>query len=469
MKRVAIIGGGISGLAAAHRAAELDPSAQIALFERSDRIGGIIQTIREDGYLIETSADSFIINVPWAIDLCRRIGFVDHLIPTDAAHRGAMVVCRGQLYDVPEGFLLMAPNRLGSVLRSPILSVPGKLRLACESLIAARRSDGIDESLASFARRRLGREAFDRLVQPLIGGIYTADPEKLSLAATLPRFLEMERRHGSLLRAARANRKSAANGSSQPDDLADSGDSGARYSLFMTPREGLSSFVDAIAKRLPPGCVRLNLRIDQIRRANDQWQVGNESFDAAIVATSAPVAARLLSEVDASLAAELAAIEHVGSAIVILAYDKSQIVHPLNTFGFVVPQIENRRILSASFSSVKFPGRAPDGKALIRVFLGGALQPEMVYKTDEELILIASEELADLLGITGPPNLSKIFRWHAAMPQYHLGHLDRLQRIKDRIAKHSGLALAGNAFTGVGIPQCIRSGELAGEKVNSFA
>jgi protoporphyrinogen/coproporphyrinogen III oxidase len=461
MKKIAVIGGGISGLAAAHRVTELDPAAQVTLFEDSDRLGGILGTIRKDGYLIETSADSFITNVPWAIDLCRRIGFADQLIPTDPAHRGAMVVCRGKLESVPEGFLLMAPNRLGSVLRSPILSLRGKLRLACERLIAAKQN-GDDESLASFARRRLGRETFERLVQPLVGGIYTADPEKLSLAATLPRFLEMERQHGSLLRAARASRKASASGSNNSDD---SEDSGARYSMFVAPRDGFSSLVDAIASRLPPGCVRLNTKVERIERADNQWRVGAEAFDAVVVATPSQATAELLGNVDASLAGELASIEHAGSAIVVLAYDKSQIKQSLNTFGFVVPAIENRRILSASFSSVKFSGRAPDGKVLIRVFLGGALQPKMVNLSDDDLIQVASEELTDLLSIDGQPHLSKTFRWHSAMPQYHLGHLDRLKRIKDRVAQLPGLALAGNAFTGVGIPQCIRSGETAAERI----
>jgi protoporphyrinogen/coproporphyrinogen III oxidase len=472
MKKIAVIGAGISGLAAAHRVRELDATAEVILFEAGDRLGGIIGTIRQDGYLIETSADSFITNMPWATDLCRRIGFADRLIPTDPSHRGAMVVSRGQLHPVPEGFLLMAPNRLGAVMASPILSLRGKLRLACERFIAAKR-DGGDESLAAFAKRRLGREAFERLVQPLVGGIYTADPEKLSLAATLPRFLEMEHQHGSLIRAAKANRKAAAGGSGSSTDIADSEDSGARYSMFVAPREGLSSFVDAIAKRLPQGCVRLNSTVERLERDGEKWRLHSptvsvglcEEFDAVILATPAPAAAKLLGDVDASLAAELAAIEHAGSAIVILAYDQSQIAHPLNAFGFVVPAIENRRILSASFSSVKFPGRAPDGKVLIRVFLGGALQAEMLNLPDDELQRIACEELANLLGIRGEPCLSKIFRWPSAMPQYHLGHLQRLKRIDDRIAQLLGLALAGNAFSGVGIPQCIRSGETAAERV----
>ncbi len=204
-RRIAIIGGGISGLAAAHKAIELEPIAEVKLFEASPHVGGILRTIRQDGFLIEASADSFITNVPAAIDLCRRIGFADQLIPTDPEHRGAMVVCRGKLERVPDGFVLMAPRRMRPVLRSPILSMQGKLRLAAERFVPPRNDSG-DESLASFGRRRLGDEVFERLVQPLIGGIYTADPEKLSLAATLPRYLEMERQYGSLIRAARRAR-----------------------------------------------------------------------------------------------------------------------------------------------------------------------------------------------------------------------------------------------------------------------
>jgi oxygen-dependent protoporphyrinogen oxidase len=500
-KRVAIIGGGIAGLAAAHRARELDPTAEVTLFEAGPQVGGILRTVRQDGYLIETSADSFITNLPWAIDLCRRIGFADQLIPTNPEFRGAMVVAHGKLEPVPEGFVLMAPSQLRSIMRSPILSWRGKLRLACESLVSARQ-DIADESVASFARRRLGREAFDRLVQPLVGGIYTADPEKLSLAATLPRYLEMERQHGSLIRGAKAKR-----GSTGGDETDAAAERGARYSMFVAPREGLASLVDAIAARLPANCVRVNSPVERIERTGDGWQlplyrptilvgessgsfnadsvcsadtatdlptrmVGlytdkNAAFDAIVVATSAPVAAKLLKPADAELAGELSSIEYAGSAIVILAYDRSQIEHPLNTFGFVVPTVERRKILSASFSSVKFPGRAPDGKVLIRVFIGGALQPEMLDRSDEDLQEIAADELKDLLGVRGVPELSLVYRWPQAMPQYHLGHLDRLKRIEERLRNLPGLALAGNAFEGVGIPQCIRSGEQAAERVLS--
>jgi oxygen-dependent protoporphyrinogen oxidase len=498
-KRIAIIGGGISGLAAAYRAHELDPTASVTLFEATDRLGGILRTVRQDGFLVEQSADSFITTVPAAVDLCRRIGFADQLIPTGSENRGAMVVARGKLQRVPAGFVLMSPRALWPVLRSPILSWRGKLRVACEGFVKARRpasSDNDGESVASFARRRLGREAFERLVQPLVGGIYTADPEKLSLAATLPRYLEMERKHGSMARAIRAmlkaesaRRKAERHPHARPLPEGEGGnwqavrgsegESGARYSMFVAPRDGLSTLVDAIAARLPSDCPRLNSAVQRIERVSGQWSVVSgqsapgssegsgqmELFDGVIVATSASATAKLLAGVDPSLAGELAAIEAAGSAIVALGYNRDQIAHPLDSFGFVVPAIERRRILSASFSSVKFPGRAPDGKVLIRVFLGGALQSEMLELSDDQLRRTAEEELRDLLGIRGGACLSLVFRWPASMPQYHLGHLDRIGRINRQLSQLPGLALAGNAYEGVGIGQCIHSGEEAAERV----
>jgi len=365
----------------------------------------------------------------------------------------------------------MAPGKVWPIITSPILSWRGKARLAYERFIKQNVEPG-DESVASFARRRLGQEAFERLVQPLVGGIYTGDPEKLSLAATLPRFLEMERKYGSLTRAMRMARSQRSGVRSQiAPGSAGGSDSGARYSLFVAPCDGLSSFVEAIAARLPNGCVVLNAPIERLESRGGQWSVvsgqcaDSKLFDAVIVATPAPIAAKLLGSVAHDVAGELSQIEHAGTVIVVLGYERSQIGHPLDSFGFVVPAVERRRILSASFSSVKFHGRAPDGKVLIRAFLGGALQPDMLELRDDELCRIAEEELRDLLGISGSPCLSLAFRWPAVMPQYHVGHLERLARINSAIAKLPGLALAGNAYEGVGIPQCIKSGESAAERV----
>ncbi|MGD9721841.1 MAG: protoporphyrinogen oxidase [Pirellulales bacterium] len=466
-KRVVVIGGGISGLAAAHRLVELDGNCEVTLLEAGDCLGGVLQTTRDDGYLIEHSADNFITDPPWAVQLCERIGFADELIPTSSQERGALVVHRGRLERVPPGFMLMAPARLWPLVTTPLLSAWGKLRLLSEPLVP-RRQDGADESLGSFARRRLGREVFERIVQPLVGGIYTADPEKLSLRATLPRFLEMEQQHGSLVLAARRQR-----GQAPGDDANAAG--GARYGMFVAPRNGMSSLVAAIAARLPTGTVRLQRRVQSVSRgAAGGWQARattadgqSEVLDCAglIMATPAAAAARLLQPIDAALAGELARIEYAGTAIVTQAYRRAQIAHALDGFGFVVPAREGRRILAGSFASVKFPGRAPADCMLVRVFVGGACQSELLRLSDEELRQLATDELRVLLGAQGEPLRSSVARWPQAMPQYHVGHCELVARIEQAADAWPGLALAGNAYHGVGIPNCVRSGELAAERL----
>jgi protoporphyrinogen/coproporphyrinogen III oxidase len=473
-RRIAVIGGGIAGLAAAHRLIELDPAIELTLFEASDRLGGSLWTQRRDGFLVEQGADSFITNVPWGVDLCRRLGLGDELIGTNLRGRKAFVVRRGRLVPIPDGFMLMAPSRIWPVVATPILSPLGKLRLAGEYFVP-RRDNGDDESLASFARRRLGRETFERLVQPLVAGIYTADPEKLSLAATLPRFQEMERQHGGLIRGALRQKAHNKKSPSTNDPS-----SGARYELFVAPRDGLSSIASAIAARLPSSTVRLNVPVRSLIRSDGGWQIrvgrlnpalqnsANREFDAVILAVSAPVAGRLLTDIDGDLAGKLAGIEYAGVAVVSMAFERRQIRHPLDGFGFVVPAIERRRILSASFSSEKFPGRAPVGNVLIRTFVGGACQRELVDLNDADLERLVTEELADLLGITGRPLWTMIARWSQSMPQYHLGHLERVAQIETLVEETPGLGMAGNAYHGVGIPPAIRSGEQAAERLILF-
>lgn len=456
--RVAIIGGGIAGLAAAHRLHEIEPPLSITLFEAADRLGGALRTEQQGGYLLELGADNFITNVPWGVELCRRLGLADQLLPTRESQRRAMVVHRRKLVPVPAGFRLLSPTRTLPILRSPLLSWPGKLRMLAERFVPRANGDE-DESLAAFARRRLGREAFERLVQPLVAGIYTADAEKLSMRAALPRFVEMERQHGGLIRAARYATSS---------DSAD--ESGARYGMFVAPRGGMSSIVDALAARLPRETARLSCAVREIAPAADRsWTVlvdgKAERFDAVVLAAPAPAAATLLASFDAELAEDLRQIEYAGSAIVLLGYRRDQIAHPLDSFGFVVPTLERRGILAASFSSVKFEERAPRDRVLIRVFLGGAERPEQVALDDEALRQMAIEELAELLGAAGEPELTRVVRWPNSMPQYHVGHVRRVERIESRAARFPTLALAGNAYRGVGVPHCIHSGEQAAERI----
>jgi protoporphyrinogen/coproporphyrinogen III oxidase len=462
-RRVAVIGGGISGLAAAHRIRELDPTANVTLLEATGRLGGVIQTTRRDGWLIERSADMFTTREPWAIDLCRRIGISDDLVETDARYRRAFVVRRGRLQPVPEGFTLMSPGKIWPIIATPILSPLGKARVAYERFIRPTQDDS-DESLESFVVRRFGREAFERLVQPLIGGIYTADPSKLSMAATLPQFLEMEQKHGSVTRGMRAKK---------------AGDkehgTGARYGQFVAPRDGMQRIVDAIAARLPPGSIRTKHEVTHIHRSNFKWHITAanspqlEPFDDLIIAAHANAASRLLRTVDDELATKISYIPHAGCSVAVLGVRRDQVLHPLDGFGFVVPAIENRQIIAASMASVKFPGRAPSGKVLLRVFIGGALQAHLAALPDADIRRIVLDELGELIGLSGEPELFEVARWLGVMPQFHVGHLEAVRRIEERATALPHFALAGNAYRGVGIPFCIRSGELAAERVLEIA
>ncbi|MEM9185926.1 MAG: protoporphyrinogen oxidase [Planctomycetota bacterium] len=463
--RVAVIGAGITGLAAAVRLADRLPGAELAVFEAADRPGGVLQTVRRGGYLIERSADNFLAKEPWATDFCRRVGIADGLLPTDQQRRKALVVRDGRVVPAPQGFVLMQPKRLGTVLRSPVLSWRGKLRLACEPCIPRRRAAG-DESVASFARRRLGREAFERLVQPLLAGIYTADPEKLSMAATMPQFVEQEQSHGSLCRAAWREAREANNAAAESE----SRESGARYGLFLAPREGIGQLVEAAAAQLAPGVLRVSSPVESITPDDGGWVVAAagaaaERFDAVVLTTPAHHAAEVVARASPTLAAKLAEIEYAGCSVVGVAYLRSQVAAELPGFGFVVPAVEGRRVIAVSFSSLKFPGRAPDGQVLMRAFVGGALQPGLAELPDEELHKLVREELRALLGVIGNPLETEIARWPRGMPQYHLGHLDHVDQIESLVAKLPGLELAGAAYRGVGVPQCIHGGEQAAERV----
>ncbi|MGA2253237.1 MAG: protoporphyrinogen oxidase [Thermoguttaceae bacterium] len=460
-QRIAVIGGGISGLAAAHRFRELAPQSQVTLFEAGSRLGGVISTVHGDGFQVEQSADNFITTVPWGLDLCQRLGLTGQLVETNASCRRTFVVRRGRLHRLPDGFLMMAPTQLWPMAVTPILSPLGKLRAAMEYFIPPRRDDD-DESMAQFVRRRLGRETFDRLVEPLVSAVYAADMEKLSVKATLSRFREMEKQHGSLIRAMRHQMKHRPNGKAE---------SGARYSMFVTLSEGLSTLVDAITAKLPPESIRLNSPIAKIERSGDVWRLSPagtaqfSEFDALIVTTPAHRASPLLAPIDAELASELVQIEYSGTAIVSLGYDVRQVGHPLDGMGAVVPSIENSPILACSFSSQKYPHRAPVGKTLLRVFVGGARRPDLAEMPDAELLPLVLEHLRPLLRIEGEPVFCDIAHWPRTMPQYHVGHQQRVARIEARLALLPGLKMAGSAFRGVGLPDCIHGGESAAEQI----
>ncbi len=459
--RIAVIGGGVSGLAAAHRLVELSRARHrpidLRLLEARTRLGGVIATERTGGFVIEAGPDSFLSEKPAALQLCERLGITDRLVGTREQFRRTYVVRDGRLQALPDGFLLMAPTRLWPLATTPLFSWPGKLRMALELVLPRRRAAG-DESLTAFVTRRLGREALERVAQPLVAGLYTADPDRLSLAATLPRFLAMERAERSIILAMwRQQRRGAA---------AASAGSGARWSLFLSFDTGLQCLIDHLAQQLPEGVVRLGQPVHGLERSAAGWRIdGAFDCDAVVLALPAHAAAGLMRGADGALADELAAISHASSATVTLAFRREEVPFPLDGFGFVVPRGECRALLAGTFSSLKYPDRAPAEFVLVRTFVGGALQPELVELGDAELLARVRHELADLLGVRAQPELTRIARWPHAMPQYHVGHLERVARIGQRAAALPGLRLAGNFSTGVGIPDCISSGERAAESI----
>ncbi|MGH7864544.1 MAG: protoporphyrinogen oxidase [Candidatus Binataceae bacterium] len=461
--RIAVIGGGIGGLAAAHHLNEIAAAREIplevTLYECGEALGGALRTVRRDGFVMEAGADSFLTEKPWARELADRVGLGGDLIPTREEFRTTCVVRGGRLAEIPQGFSLLAPARLGPVFRSSIFSPWAKVRIALEPLIPRRRGPR-DESLAAFVTRRLGRQVLDRLAQPLAGGIYTADPERLSMHATMGRFVEMERRHRSLIRGLRAAENSRE---------AMKNASGARWNLFLSLRTGVGSLVEALVARLE-GSIRRGHEVTSLARDGLDWRIGFadggiETANAIVCAAPAYAAARMLVGVDEALALKLATIEYSSAAVVNMAFRQSDFPTAPRSFGFVVPAIERRRIIAGSFTSLKFEGRAPQGFVVARAFLGGVLQGGMMEKSDDELIGAARDEFAALLNVTAPPQLIDVARWPDSMPQYAVGHLDRVADIEARAHALGRFELAGAAYRGVGIPDCIRSGEQAAEAV----
>ncbi|HEV8344795.1 MAG TPA: protoporphyrinogen oxidase [Candidatus Binatia bacterium] len=461
-RRIVVVGGGISGLAAAYRLLELSREknlkTEILLVEAGRCLGGVISTEQVGDFLVEGGPDSFISEKPWALRLCERLGIAARLISTNPTNQSLYVVHHGILQPLPEGFFLLAPTRLWPLARSPLFSWLGKLRMGLELFVP--RGGNSDESLASFVRRRLGREVLERVAQPLVGGIYAADPEKLSLSATMPRFVEMERTAGSVIRAMWREKHGRQRGS------------GARWSLFVTLAGGMQELVDALASRFPTGTPKIGIKVKHLAwdATRKTWWVATDQgdkleADGVILALPSHASAEILTAVSQELAQELKSIHYSSTATVSLAYRLEQIPSEVKGFGFVVPAVERRRIIACTFSSIKYSGRAPNNHLLFRVFVGDALRPELFEQDDATMEKTVRQELDMLLGVKAAPLFCRIYRHPNSMPQYQLGHLELLQRVEAKLEKFPTLALAGNAYRGVGIADCVHSGEEAAERL----
>jgi oxygen-dependent protoporphyrinogen oxidase len=464
---IVVVGGGITGLAAAYRLSLLAPEVAITLIEADGRLGGKIVTEHVDGFVIEGGPDSFLASKPRGVGLSEELGLAGRLQGTTPQRRRAFVLRHGRLYDLPEGLTGLVPTRLGPMVRSGLISPRGKARLALDYVLPARR-DGADESLAAFVRRRLGREVYDHLIEPLMAGIYGGDGERLSLAATFPHLRQGEVKHGGLIRGALATNRPS--GTTAPPTSVRTG--------FLTPENGLDELVAALVRKLRATGVQMILgqAVTSIaighRESGYRVAMGTGEtleVDGAIVATPAFAAATILEGMSACLSTELRGIPAVSSAIVSMGFPRARVPHALDGHGYLVPRVEGRAVLACTWTSAKWAGRAPRGWVLLRVFIGRDGQEDVLQGSDDELVGLARHEIQETLRITAEPPVIRVHRWPAGMPQYTLGHLDRLAIIEEELATFPGLALAGSAYRGVGLPDCIASGEASAEVVHAAA
>jgi oxygen-dependent protoporphyrinogen oxidase len=470
MKKLVIIGGGIAGLSAAYYATKKISNTQITLIESADRWGGKITTDRvtfdDRQFIIEGGPDTFLATKPYATALCKELGLGERLHGTNPNKKNTYVLHHNKLEPLPDGLAMMIPTNVQAILKSHLVSWFGKARMGFDFIQPTKAVNG-DESLGTFVSRRLGREAYENLIEPLMSGIYAGDGDQLSLVSTFPYLRDLEIKYGSLARGALKMRAQSSGKAVQ----------GSR-SAFLTPTTGLAEIVEALLKHLQTNnvdlCLNTNalsiLALSQVEGTNyeSHYQVGLEDgsileADSVILATPAYVSGTLLASLNPTLASDLQKIPYASTATISLAYRESDLPRKLDGYGYVIPRREGRRALACTWTSTKFPHRAPEGYALIRVFVGRA--GEDIPWNEKDLMALAKEELNNTLGITAEPILSRVFMWDKAMPQYNLGHPEILKRIELGLEDHPSLALAGNGYRGIGIPDCIHSGEMATEKV----
>ena len=467
MKRIVIVGGGIAGLAAAYfaleKAKKIGEELRLTLLDEKDRLGGCILTEKVDDFVIEGGPDCFLYEKPWALALCEKLGLGDRILNTNE-NRRTFILSDGKLHELPEGFMLMVPTSFTPFINSSLISWPGKIRMAMDLFIPKKKSDE-EESLAEFVRRRLGDEALEKIAEPLVAGIHAGMPETMGLKSTFPRFLQIEEEYGSLIKGMLARRKMALQWAKK---------GGPKRTMFLTLKAGLGEWVDCLRGKIGDEVISLKRRVMKVKRTekgNYQIQLSSGTSletDAVILATPAFITAKMVEEIDPKLSEILLTIPYVSSATVSLAYRRSQIRHPLDGFGFIIPRKEKRKIMASTWTSVKFNYRAPENHVLLRAFIGGANNEQLVSLDDDEMLRIIREELKDIMGVEGDPILTKIYRWEKSMPQYLVGHLEKVARMEERTNLQPGLFLTGCAYKGIGISDSVHDAEIIADKTVEY-
>ena len=478
--RIAIIGGGIAGLAAAYeleQARATGTQVEYTLFESRERLGGSLSTEIVDGAVLERGPDSFITEKTAAAVLCRELGLGADLIPSNDEARKTYIVVRNRLVALPDGLMFLIPTKLIPTALTRLFSLRTKIRMALELLLPPRPTGLPDEAVATLVERHFGAEAVDRLADPLLSGIYGGDATQLSARTVLPRLVEMESQYGSLTRGMLAAHRKMRAMTSSAEQKKGAGKPSARPAprgIFTTLRGGLQQLVDALAARIDSASVRLSTPVSDLQKTTDGWMVqaggAEEFYDAVIMASPAWAVSVLLGKVDAELSEELSGIPYSSSITMNLVYDEAKLGRLPDGFGFLVPASEGRAMLACTFVHRKFLGRTPPGKAILRAFLGGMKNEGLLVEKDEVLVATVRRELSEILGakvlsLDVEPEFTQVSRWRRAMAQYAVGHQDRMQRIADRVAALPGLRLAGNAYDGIGIPDCIRLGRKAAKEL----
>ena len=469
-RTVAVIGGGISGLSTAYalqeRAAAAGIPIRCTVVDAAPDWGGKIVTHRVGDLVTEAGPDSFLSQKPAGLELCAKLGLTDQLINTNETSKRACVFSQGRLRELPEGLVVISPNQLGPFLRSGLLSWSGLARMGLDLAMPVKRSPD-DESLASFFRRRMGRQAFERMLEPLMAGIYAGDAEQMSVQATFPRFVELEQQYGSVIRGMMTARK--AGSSATP--------AGPKRTMFVSLKNGLSDLVTALVARLTEqgvtlkgGCGVEALRVRSHQLGRWMYDVilhdGSAlSVDSLVLATPAYVSAELVRPLTPIAGGLLEMIPYASTATIAMVFPRAAVSGAAEGFGFVVPRAEGRDLIAATWTSLKWPHRAPTDQLLVRCYVGGVGREAILQLDDQALVAQVREELASMCGVTANPGYVEVNRWMKAMPQYTLGHLDRLNQIEGALSRYGGLVLTGAGYRGVGIPDCIRDGAVAAERV----